>query len=77
MDDSTELLIGLAIGAIAVGVIVVAMQRRHPVQGNPALVSHNVVRDDQGRIMYVETYRGMEQGHGGRVMAEPEAPTVG
>lgn len=64
-DDNKQILLGLAVGVAIVGAAYVVMQNRqqHPrarQRSDPALVQHNVIRDDQGRIQQVETFRGLQ-----------------
>lgn len=57
-----DVLLALGVGAaLALGIAAFATRRRSaPSSGSqPALVQHNVMRDDYGRITNVETYRGL------------------
>lgn len=58
MDDAAIALIGIAAG-VAVGLGILAAVNRRQQTSDPRFVSHNVVRDERGRIVNVESFRGM------------------
>ena len=68
MDDTTTLLIGFGVGVgVGMGLALLWQSRQATATatGQPSLTSHNVIRDDEGRIKAVETVNGVGGGAAG------------
>lgn len=76
MPDNTTIgfVVGVGVGLVALYVIMQAMDDNgggSTGQSQPQFVSHNVVRDEEGRIKQVESFRGMNTG---AVVQETQQP---
>lgn len=72
-DETMTFVVGLAIGIAVVAVLVMALRQREG-QQQAALTTHNVVRDDEGRIKTVDTLSGLPMG--AQAQAPPQQPPI-
>lgn len=72
--DTAWLLAGIGIGVgIGIGAVLLWKRQRAATAGSPELTVHDVHRDDQGRIVSVETVQGIGGNSGVQQAMVPDA----